>query len=1004
MLDFDSWTPPASSVEMPQVNSGRISEIAEQVAELGGKRVLIVSGPSRRFVPELSQALSEYVVSVFDGARRHVPRVTVEDAERALVEAKADTLVSLGGGSATGLVKALRLRHDFKFIAIPTTYAGSEMTNLYGTTHDGQKVTGRDHRVRPDRVIYDAELTREMPLTLTITSLCNALAHPLSALAAQAELAADARPDPNPSLDVAANLYQIIETLLRWPGQSEARSAALLWSGRAALCLQGALGLQHRLAHSLGGHFDVDHSALHAVLLPHTTSLLRQVYPDVIERLSTSLGVDDLEASLYGFLERAVAPTGLRNLAISYEAFSAFSAAQYASAADDDDDAVLNKRRAREVLSAAYQARRPSRHTTRVDWGLREPVSLRGASLERAERVIVALHGRGSNADSIVRRYVEIAGEPRVECVIAPQAPNNSWSAQRQFEPRAAHGAELVTSLAECEGLIARVRAASNAPIVLFGFSQGACFALEVLARSRQPFAAVVALSGSAIGGQAEPPKFSDAVRGTPVLIGASEADSWVDPSALAFTRDLLERAGANLSFELVPGDAHAFHARHRLLARRLLTGKAPLPAATGLYNSHEVELLPGALPRNQNTPRQTAYGLYPEQLNVTGFTAPRNANRRAWFYRIRPSATQGRFKPLSHPTFDTAFVTQPAEPDLAGLAPLPAPTRPTDFIDGIWTLGGAGSAAMRRGYAIHLYSANRNMEDRAFCNADGDLLILPEQGTLTLLTEFGTLEVAPGWVALVPRGVRFSVILNQSSARGYMAEVYGRAFTLPERGPIGANGLTDARHFEAPTPWYEDRLAIGYRIVHKLSGTLFETTTDYSPYDVVAWHGNTPPYRYDLSHFSPVSTSRIDHIDPSVYTVLGAPLDETGTDSLDFVIFPPRWDVSEHTFRPPFFHRNVTTEINGIVRESPHAKAPFVPGCVFITPSMTPHGVRAESVERALSKDQGPHRFGNHALWFQFETALPFSLSPWVKQSAQWLADWPETWGAYRTHFRKEA
>jgi homogentisate 1,2-dioxygenase len=214
--------------------------------------------------------------------------------------------------------------------------------------------------------------------------------------------------------------------------------------------------------------------------------------------------------------------------------------------------------------------------------------------------------------------------------------------------------------------------------------------------------------------------------------------------------------------------------------------------------------------------------------------------------------------------------------------------------VDGLKTLGGAGSASLRRGYAVHLYTANRSMEDRAFTSADGDLLILPELGALTLLTELGALDVRPGELALVPRGIRFSVLLRDAVARGTVAEAFGRHFALPERGVVGSNGLADARHFRAPTPFYEDRLAPGYRITAKYGGVLHEARQDHSPYDVAGWRGSYAPYAYDLSLFSPVGNTRVDHADPSVHTVLGAPLDEPGTATLDLVAFVPRWDPTE--------------------------------------------------------------------------------------------------------------
>jgi homogentisate 1,2-dioxygenase len=295
-------------------------------------------------------------------------------------------------------------------------------------------------------------------------------------------------------------------------------------------------------------------------------------------------------------------------------------------------------------------------------------------------------------------------------------------------------------------------------------------------------------------------------------------------------------------------------------------------------------------------------------------------------------------------------------------------------------------------------------MEQRCFYDADGDLMIIPELGPITLLTEMGILDLGPGEIAVVPRGVRFSVLLRGPAARGWVAEVFGRPFELPERGPVGANGLTDPRHFRAPAAWHEDRLSPGYKVTARAGGELYQGTQDYSPFDVVAWHGNHCPYVYDLAMFSPSGNTRVDHGDPSIYTVLSAPLDETGAHALDLIVFPPRWDPTERTFRPPYFHRNATTELNGVIREPAAPGSPFEPGLTFLTPGMTPHGVLAPAAERALAatdeEADRPRRSSDAGLWFQFESALPFSLSAWAQRAPNRIAEWPLVWGAYRTHF----
>jgi homogentisate 1,2-dioxygenase len=970
---------------------GPLSEaLPALAARLGARRILLITGESRRYAARVQALLPGAVVEVFDGARRHVPESVLRDARERLTACQADTIVTVGGGSTIGLGKALRLHHEVRFIAVPTTYAGSEQTSMYGTTAGGHKSTGRDPRVRPDGVIYDVELTLEMPRALTAQSLMNALAHPLSTLGAGA-LDDDGAGQAFTAVEI---VYGALEALVQAPRSRRARAAALRGAGLAAQALErGTPGLHHKLAHRLGGRFDLDHGGLHGVLLPHAVRRLRDEVPALLVELERRLRVPDLEGTLFDLLVRSGAPTSLRALGVTFDGIRELIAAA--------------PELPRELLSAAFHGRRPSRETRLEDWGLPELVSVRGPRLAEARRVVVALHGRGATADGILGRAIEIAGGDPTLAVVAPQAAGNVWYAAPYSAPRAEIGAELEAAHAQVGAVLDAVIARS-APerVVLFGFSQGACLAIDVFARRGQRLGALVALAGAAIGPAGEAPPPPDAVAGTPALLGASAADRWVARADVEAAARMLAAAGCAVDLEIVAGDVHALTARHRLRARALLRGTpAPAPAG-GFGNVHETEALPGALPRDRNSPRRAPYGLYAEQVSGTGFVAPRADNRRSWLYRVRPSAQQGELAPLAHETFGAAFVGEAPEPNLVGFAPLPMPASPADFVDGMATVGGAGSPRLRRGYAVHVYAANRSMDERCFYDADGDLLLLPQVGALTLLTEMGVLDVAPGELGIVPRGVRVSVLLRGPEARGYVGEVFGRGFALPERGPVGANGLADARHFRAPSAWYEDRLAPGYRVTAKLGGELYEGRQDHSPHDVVAWHGNHCPYVYDLSLFSPVGNTRVDHGDPSIYTVLTAPLDEPGAHALDLVVFPPRWDATEGTFRPPYFHRNATTEVNGIIRDDGPPDSPFTAGGLFLTPSMTPHGVLASSVERALGEDDDaaadrPRRPSLASLWFQFEAGLPFSLTPWARRAPIRLPDWPHVWGAYRPHFR---
>jgi homogentisate 1,2-dioxygenase len=965
-----------------------LDALPELVRNAGGHKVLLVTGPSARYADRVTRLLAPLVVELFAGARRHVPEDVLAEASRVLAASGADVLVALGGGSAIGLAKALVLARPLPFIAVPTTYSGSERTSLYGTTKDGKKTTGRDPRVRPLHVIYDPALTAGTPKALSVTSLMNALAHPL-ALLASAEAGEDRR---ERALRAVALVFGAVEGLLETPADGRLRVQAQRGAALAAEVLEGGkLGAHHALAHELGGAFDLEHGALHSVLLPHTVHRWRNDAPGALAAVEARLHLADFEAVLFDLLARSGAGTSLKALGVKLGPFEAFLGGR--------------DERQRALLRAAFHGRRPSASVRLEDFGLRELVSVRGPELAAAKRVVVALHGRNASADSVLGRVLELTGSDPDVAVVAPQAPDLAWYAAPYTKPRSEIGPALEAALAEVNAVLERVLAAAPPErVALFGFSQGGCLALEVFARRTAPLSALVALSGAFIGPPGEQPSLSPALAGTPVVLGAALVDPYVEAGSVERTAAALSAAGLRVTLEMAPGSTHTFHARQRLAARELLSGRAPPPAPFGFGNIHTSEALPGALPHAQNTPRHLPYGLHGELVSGTAFTAPRADNTRTWLYRVRPSAQQSDYRPLAHPTLGSDFETEAPLANLAGFAPLPLPEAPTDFVDGLYTLGGAGSARLRRGYAVHLYAANRNMEDRAFYDADGDLLILPELGALTLLTELGPLEVKPGELALIPRGLRFTVVLAGPAARGYVAEVFGRRFVLPERGPLGSNGLADARHFRAPAASHEDRLAPGYRITAKIGGALQQATQDRSPYDVVAWHGNHCPYVYDLSLFTPAGYTRVDHPDPSIYTVLSAPMDEAGSHSLDLVVFPPRWDATEHTFRLPYFHRNVTTEINGIVRELLTNDGMFEPGCVFVSPSFTPHGVVAASIERHLAQTgeqaDKPHRYSDRALWFQFETALPLTLTPWASAAAHRHADWHARWGVYRSRF----
>lgn len=426
--------------------------------------------------------------------------------------------------------------------------------------------------------------------------------------------------------------------------------------------------------------------------------------------------------------------------------------------------------------------------------------------------------------------------------------------------------------------------------------------------------------------------------------------------------------------------------------------------AQPGLGSVHESEALEGALPRRQNAPRRAPYGLYPELLSGTPFTVRNTDNSRVWMYRIRPSFSHSVLSPLASPRF--AAPLQGACPNRTRWKPLPIPQAPAsvDLIDGLITLGGAGEPTAGPGYAVHLYAANADMTDRCFSDADGDLLLVPQTGTLDCRTELGWLRAAPGSILLIPRGLKFAIGLPDGGARGFVLEVYGRRFRLPERGLIGSNGLADPRHFLAPTASFENRLAAGgFEIVTKLGGALYAGVEEHSPFDVVAWHGNHVPFTYDLSLFSAMGSVTFDHPDPSILTVLTTPLDDHGRAIADFVLFPPRWEVIEHSFRPPFMHRNAASEINMVLR-TPSPDSGYEAGCIFVSPLLTSHGVSTSTYDAVLGMPddlvERPTRISNESLWAMFESSLPFRSTAWARETPLVDADFLRLFQGMRQRF----
>ncbi|WP_432036215.1 homogentisate 1,2-dioxygenase [Streptomyces cucumeris] len=428
------------------------------------------------------------------------------------------------------------------------------------------------------------------------------------------------------------------------------------------------------------------------------------------------------------------------------------------------------------------------------------------------------------------------------------------------------------------------------------------------------------------------------------------------------------------------------------------------LAYSSGFGNEHSSEAVPGALPIGRNSPQRAPLGLYAEQLSGTAFTEPRAHNRRSWLYRIRPSAAHPPFTRIDNGGLRGAPFTETVpDPNRLRWDPLPEPPAGTDFLSGLWTLGGNGDATQRVGMAIHLYAANASMTDRVFSDADGELLIVPERGGLLLRTEFGLLRAEPGHVALIPRGVRFRVELLDATARGYVCENYGSPFVLPDLGPIGANGLANARDFMAPVAAYED-VEGAVRVVNKFCGNLWAATYDHSPLDVVAWHGNHVPYVYDMRRFNVIGTISYDHPDPSIFTVLTSPSDTPGLAGVDFVVFAPRWLVGEDTFRPPYFHRNVMSEYMGLIEGAYDAKTAgpggFVPGGGSLHNMMSAHGPDHETFERASEAELAPRKVDD-GLAFMFETRWPVTATPQAMAADHLQTGYDEVWQGLERHFR---
>jgi homogentisate 1,2-dioxygenase len=422
----------------------------------------------------------------------------------------------------------------------------------------------------------------------------------------------------------------------------------------------------------------------------------------------------------------------------------------------------------------------------------------------------------------------------------------------------------------------------------------------------------------------------------------------------------------------------------------------------SGFGNSFETEALPGALPIGRNSPQKVNYGLYAEQLSGSPFTAPQATNQRSWLYRIRPTVRHtGRFARADRGKIRTAPERDESELPLGQLrwSPIPIPNETLTFVSGMHTITTAGDAEAMSGMASHMLFITESMDREHFFNADGELLVVPQHNGLRFRTEFGVIDIEPGEICVIPRGVIFRVELLDGPARAYMCENYGGSFTLPDRGPIGANCLANPRDFQTPAAAYEDREAACTLYV-KWGGELFRTETPHSPLDVVAWHGNYYPYKYDLRRFSPVGALAFDHPDPSIFTVMTSPSETPGTANIDFVIFPERWMVAENTFRPPWYHRNIMSEfmglIYGVYDAKPHG---FVPGGMSLHNTMLPHGPDEEAFEHASNVELTPVKLED-TLAFMFETRLRQRVTKYAATVGSLQSNYIDCWAGLKKHF----
>ncbi|KAA1467122.1 homogentisate 1,2-dioxygenase [Dentipellis sp. KUC8613] len=437
-------------------------------------------------------------------------------------------------------------------------------------------------------------------------------------------------------------------------------------------------------------------------------------------------------------------------------------------------------------------------------------------------------------------------------------------------------------------------------------------------------------------------------------------------------------------------------------------TEKDPYDYQPGFGNRFASEAIPGTLPSAQNHPQKNKYDLYAEGMTGTSFVAPRAESKTAWLYRLRPSVAHQGFTPLpDNPDIEHNFSTlNPrvhVSPTQLAWHPfdLPPASTPVDFVGGLKTLCGSGDPTLREGVAYHVYAANASMENSAFCNNDGHMLILPQQGRLDIQTEFGRLMVRPGELVVIQRGMRFKVVLPDGPSRGYISELFGSSYELPELGPLGTHGLANARDFESPVASFDVDQS-GWEITYKVAGRLFLCKQEHTPFDVVAWHGNYLPYKYALEKFTNVGSISKDHIDPSIFCVLTAKSKTPHHALTELLIFSPRWDVASGTFRPPYYHRNAATEFMGLIYGEYGGRSDeFQPGSASYETGFCPHGVSYDEFKKATEGELAPGRVHEGTMAFMLESSLMLPLTDFaMKRSGKLHEHEPKMWDDLKAQF----